>query len=99
MSAQGKHLAWSNARADALTARFLETDEVGTALQLLRTGRTVYLLQPPYASTPHLTTAMPCGRSRAYKLGRAVDGVLPTRRELADDLAHGRAQLAREARR
>lgn len=68
------------------------------ALQLFRTGRTVWLVKPPYLSTPQLTTRIPCGRTVAFSLGRAVDGVLPTPAELADDLLAGQQQLSRMAR-
>lgn len=65
------------------------------ALSLLRTGHTVYLAKPPYMDSPRLTTAIPCGQTKAFSLGRAVDGVLPTPAEVADDLVAGLQQLGR----
>jgi hypothetical protein len=73
-------------------------DQVQHALELMRTGHTVWLAKPPYMSTPRLTTAQPCGRTAAFSLGRAVDGVLPTPQELAEDLLAARQQLSRAAR-
>lgn len=68
---------------------------VDEAQRLLRTGRTVYLSQKPYLAQPRLTTAIPCGQTRAFSLGRVVDGVLPTPAELREDLSSGLAQLGR----
>ena len=69
------------------------------ALSLLRSGHTVYLVKVPYLDAPKLTTAIPCGQTKAFSLGRAVDGVLPTAREIREDLSAGLQQLGREMRR
>jgi hypothetical protein len=65
------------------------------ALQLFRTGRTVYLAKPPYLSEPVLTTRIPCGRTVAFSLGRRVGNAMPTPEELTEDLVAGQQQLSR----
>lgn len=69
------------------------------ALALLRTGHTVFLAKKPYLAQPVLTTELPCGQTKAFRLGRAFDGVMPTPAEVADDLVAGLQQLGRELRR
>lgn len=73
--------------------------DLNQVIDLFRTGRTVYLMKPPYLSKPQLTTRIPCGRTLAFSLGRAVDGVLPTPAEIADDLLAGQQQLSRMQKR
>lgn len=75
------------------------TPDPAQALALMRSGQTVYLAKPPYLDAPRLTTALPCGQTKAFSLGRAVDGVLPTASEIREDLSSGLQQLGRELRR
>jgi hypothetical protein len=76
-----------------------QSHQLAEAIDLFRTGQTVWLAKPPYLSQPIVTARIPCGRTLAFSLGRAVDGVLPTVREIADDLLAGQQQISRMLKR
>jgi hypothetical protein len=71
------------------------TNELHEAMDLFRTGHTVYLSQPPYLSQARVTVRIPCGQTLAFSLGRKVGDVIPTVREILSDLDTGRRQINR----